>query len=94
MGRGGKVDRTEADFADDQALKVFKWEEIKQNKWIVIEDLVYDVSRFSRKHPGGERLMLNHAGQDATVGQSIFFLLILLKLNLKKRMLLVAFIMI
>nr|ATI22172.1 delta-5 desaturase 3 [Brachionus koreanus]QBO56254.1 fatty acid desaturase 5/6-3 [Brachionus koreanus] len=66
MGKGGKVDQTETDLADDQKLKVYKWQEIKQNKWIVIDNLVYDVSRFSRKHPGGERLMLNHAGQDAT----------------------------
>lgn len=70
MGKGGKVDIDESGASSDQKHKTFKWDEVKQNKWIVIENLVYDVSRFSRKHPGGERLMLNHAGQDATVGFS------------------------
>ncbi|RNA04919.1 fatty acid desaturase 3, partial [Brachionus plicatilis] len=59
MGEGGKVDIDESGASSDQKHKTFKWDQVKQNKWIVIENLVYDVSRFSRKHPGGERLMLN-----------------------------------
>lgn len=71
MGKGGQLDRTDPNFSEDQDLKIFKWEEIKTNKWVVIDNIVYDVSKFSRKHPGGERLMLNHAGQDVTVSQKL-----------------------
>lgn len=71
MGKGGQLDRTDPNFTEDQDLKIFKWEEIRPNKWIVIDNIVYDVSKFSRKHPGGERLMLNHAGQDVTVSLNL-----------------------
>ena len=68
MGKGGNLNTTDSKKQEqDQELKLIKWHEIRQNKWIVIDNIVYDVSNFSRKHPGGERLMLNHIGQDATV---------------------------
>ncbi|XP_046552939.1 cytochrome b5-like isoform X3 [Haliotis rubra] len=35
--------------------------------WIVVSDLVYDVTNFIREHPGGEDIILEHAGTDATV---------------------------
>ncbi|NXB19943.1 FADS1 desaturase, partial [Rhagologus leucostigma] len=34
--------------------------------WLVIDRKVYDISRFYRRHPGGARLLVSHAGQDAT----------------------------
>ncbi|NXG14776.1 FADS1 desaturase, partial [Grallaria varia] len=34
--------------------------------WLVIDRKVYDVSRFSRQHPGGSRVLSHYAGQDAT----------------------------
>ena len=51
------------------------WDEInthsvKASRWIVIDNLVYDVTTWSRKHPGGSILLGHFAGQDATV--SIF----------------------
>jgi fatty acid desaturase 1 (delta-5 desaturase) len=58
MGKGANI---------DNALKSFSWEEIKaEKKWIVINDKVYDVSRFKKKHPGGEKLLMNHISEDAT----------------------------
>lgn len=36
--------------------------------WIVIEGLVYDVGRFLDEHPGGEEVILELAGMDATEG--------------------------
>lgn len=49
-------------------LAIMTWQEIRDNKkWIVIDDVVYDVAKFSQRHPGGEELVLNHSGQDATV---------------------------
>ncbi|CAK9831762.1 Cytochrome b5 [Anthophora retusa] len=38
------------------------------NTWIVIYDKVYDVTTYRNKHPGGEELLEEYAGQDATRG--------------------------
>ncbi|NWV88620.1 FADS1 desaturase, partial [Machaerirhynchus nigripectus] len=34
--------------------------------WLVIDRKVYDVSKFSKRHPGGSRVISHYAGQDAT----------------------------
>ena len=43
----------------------------KHNKkgdcWIILNDNVYDLSKFQRIHPGGSRVISIYAGQDATV---------------------------
>ncbi|POI29597.1 hypothetical protein CIB84_006651, partial [Bambusicola thoracicus] len=53
----------------------FTWEEIAQRtgrgpaadeRWLVIDRKVYDISRFHRRHPGGSRVISHYAGQDAT----------------------------
>lgn len=36
------------------------------NCWVIINDNVYDVSEFLKKHPGGAKIILAHAGRDAT----------------------------
>ena len=36
--------------------------------WIIIEGNVYDVGRFLDEHPGGEEVILELAGMDATEG--------------------------
>ncbi|XP_017762151.1 PREDICTED: cytochrome b5 isoform X3 [Eufriesea mexicana] len=38
------------------------------NVWIVIYDMVYDVTEYKDKHPGGPELIEEYAGQDATRG--------------------------
>ena len=77
MGRGGhqnvgnhSAEKTEGSFETVQ--RYYTWSQIKEsgNKWIVINDTVYDISKFYKKHPGGERLMLNHVGQDVTVSMN------------------------
>ncbi|KAL1437321.1 hypothetical protein MTO96_001385 [Rhipicephalus appendiculatus] len=35
--------------------------------WIVIHNRVYDVTNFLSKHPGGEEILWEHAGRDATL---------------------------
>ncbi|CAF1047018.1 unnamed protein product [Rotaria sp. Silwood1] len=35
--------------------------------WMVIKDLVYNVTDFMREHPGGSDIMLEYAGTDATM---------------------------
>ncbi|KAM6358917.1 acyl-CoA (8-3)-desaturase-like isoform 3-T3 [Alca torda] len=56
-------------------LRRFTWEEIRersgrgsppQERWLVIERKVYDISHFCRRHPGGSRVISHYAGQDAT----------------------------
>lgn len=54
----------------------FTWEEIglrtgrghpQQERWLVIDRKVYDISQFYRRHPGGAQVISHFAGQDATV---------------------------
>lgn len=35
--------------------------------WIVVADKVYDVTEFVNEHPGGDEIILENAGTDATV---------------------------
>jgi cytochrome-b5 reductase len=44
----------------------------KDDLWIIIEDKVYDLSKWKQKHPGGAAILLDFAGTDAT-GNSPFF---------------------
>ena len=60
--------------SEDKQLKVFSLEEVTNHKssnedksiWMVIHDKVYDVTKFLDEHPGGEEILVEHAGQDAT----------------------------
>jgi len=38
----------------------------KGDAWIIVDNKVYDVTKFARMHPGGEGILLDYAGQDAT----------------------------
>ncbi|KAF2453787.1 cytochrome b5 [Lineolata rhizophorae] len=38
----------------------------KKDLWVVIHDKVYNVSSFIDEHPGGEEVLLDVSGQDAT----------------------------
>ena len=82
MGRGSENHLDEIMSSESTTIsstgkvKYYEWDEIrKHNKktdmWIVVNDDVYDVTRFRRAHPGGEKLLDHYAGQDATV--SLFF---------------------
>ena len=58
------------------------WEEVQQHtdrsdKWLVIDGEVYDVTRWSRKHPGGSKVISHFAGQDASVSTREMVLLCL-----------------
>ncbi|KAJ1731664.1 Cytochrome b5 [Coemansia sp. RSA 1939] len=51
--------------------KTFNAEEISKHYtrddiWIVVHGKVYDVTKFLDEHPGGEEVILEHAGIDAT----------------------------
>jgi len=38
----------------------------KSSTWIIIHNNVYDVTKFLEEHPGGEEVLLEQAGKDAT----------------------------
>ncbi|KAJ2995148.1 hypothetical protein HDV02_001033 [Globomyces sp. JEL0801] len=51
--------------------KLFTRSEIEKHNneksaWIIIDTVVYDITKFAAMHPGGELLILEHAGKDAT----------------------------
>jgi cytochrome b involved in lipid metabolism len=52
----------------DESLPTYTWEKIKDGKsWIVIDGFIYDITDFSKKHPGGSEIINYHIGQDASV---------------------------
>ncbi|XP_061078152.1 cytochrome b5 [Conger conger] len=69
------------DTVPESTTKYYTLEEIRQHNlqtdtWLIIHDKVYDVTSFLGEHPGGEDVMLEQGGSDATesfedVGHSI-----------------------
>lgn len=56
---------------DDKPLKQYTMAEVAKRDtpaeaWIVIDELVYDVTNFAAKHPGGEKVLWNMAGKDSS----------------------------
>ena len=47
---------------EDVGAHCFPWD-----AWTVVYDKVYDVTEYMKKHPGGEEVMLEYVGYDATV---------------------------
>ncbi|XP_018049190.1 PREDICTED: cytochrome b5-like isoform X2 [Atta colombica] len=43
------------------------WHDTPDNCWLVIYDYVYDCTEFLNSHPGGQDILLEHAGRDATL---------------------------
>lgn len=75
------TDTRDAPEASDEGVKYYRLEDINGHNtskatWLVIHDKVYDVTTFLEEHPGGEEVLLEQAGADATesfedVGHSI-----------------------
>lgn len=47
-------------------MKIFSWDEIKKLNLIVLSGVVYDVSTYKNRHPGGAFVLEKYYGQDAT----------------------------
>ncbi|XP_053277611.1 cytochrome b5 isoform X1 [Pleuronectes platessa] len=52
-------------------VKYYTLEEIREHNmssdsWLIIHDKVYDITGFLEEHPGGEEVLLEQAGSDAT----------------------------
>lgn len=51
--------------------KLFTYKEVSEHKsagdlWLIIDGKVYDCSKFVDEHPGGDEILLDLGGQDAT----------------------------
>ena len=49
----------------------YTWDEVRQHTsagdlWLVIDNKIYDVSQWMDEHPGGDFVLLQEAGKDAT----------------------------
>ena len=68
MGKGTNVNQNET-------TRTFTWDEVhkhtsKEDRWIVIDGNVYDITRFQKRHPGGAKIIGHFAGEDATVSRN------------------------
>jgi len=66
MGKGGWND------ADHASLPVYSWKEVREHserndRWIVINNYIYDVTSWAKRHPGGEKIIGGYAGHNASV---------------------------
>ncbi|XP_068711897.1 cytochrome b5-like isoform X2 [Montipora capricornis] len=57
--------------AIDPSIKKFSLEEVKKHNtaastWLIINNQVFDVTKFLDEHPGGEEVLLEQAGGDST----------------------------
>jgi fatty acid desaturase 2 (delta-6 desaturase) len=70
MGKGGN--QGEGTTEREVAIPTFSWEEIQKHnlrtdQWLVVDRKVYNVTTWSKRHPGGHRVIAHYAGEDATV---------------------------
>ncbi|XP_003385702.1 PREDICTED: cytochrome b5-like isoform X2 [Amphimedon queenslandica] len=57
--------------SSEGGLRKIEWSEIVKHKdqnslWMVVHNKVYDVTKFMEEHPGGEEVLLEQGGRDAT----------------------------
>uniref|UniRef100_A0A4W2C7R9 Acyl-CoA 6-desaturase n=1 Tax=Bos indicus x Bos taurus TaxID=30522 RepID=A0A4W2C7R9_BOBOX len=69
MGKGGNQDEGATEL--EAPMPTFRWEEIQKHnlrtdKWLVIDRKVYNITKWSSRHPGGQRVIGHYAGEDAT----------------------------
>ncbi|XP_074228008.1 acyl-CoA 6-desaturase isoform X2 [Camelus bactrianus] len=69
MGKGGN--QGEGATEREAPMPTFSWEEIQKHnlrtdRWLVIDRKVYNITKWSRRHPGGFRVIGHYAGEDAT----------------------------
>lgn len=70
MGKGGN--QGEGSTERQSPMPTFRWEEIQKHnlrtdRWLVIDRKVYNVTKWSQRHPGGHRVIGHYSGEDATV---------------------------
>jgi cytochrome b involved in lipid metabolism len=56
----------------ESGLRILSLEDVSyhcqpHDAWMVVYDRIYDVTEYLRRHPGGEEVMLEYVGYDATM---------------------------
>ncbi|KAJ3228532.1 hypothetical protein HDU81_006131 [Chytriomyces hyalinus] len=56
---------------DVDSLPIFTWDDVNQrvgagSKWVIIDNIIYDVQNYLPSHPGGQTILLRMVGLDAT----------------------------
>lgn len=69
---GGEHQGEQLGSEESDSRSQYTWEEVQKHnrtgdQWLVIERKVYNVSEWTKKHPGGHRLLEHYIGEDATV---------------------------
>lgn len=65
-GGGPGSDYNAADDAKYYTLEDIRVHNMSNDTWLIIHDKVYDITSFLEEHPGGEEVLLEQAGADAT----------------------------
>ena len=60
------------DLREPEVDDVYTMDEVRKHTseddaWLVVDDVIYDISNFWKKHPGGQNVIMAFAGMDATV---------------------------
>nr|AGR45587.1 fatty acyl desaturase [Clarias macrocephalus x Clarias gariepinus] len=70
MGGGGHRGE-QLGSGETSSCKQYTWDEVQKHnrrgdQWVVIERKVYNVTEWTKRHPGGRRVLAHYAGEDAT----------------------------
>ncbi|KAF4032229.1 Fatty acid desaturase [Phytophthora infestans] len=63
--------KTAADAATNKSAATYTWQDVAKHNtdnsaWVIIRGIVYDVTEWADRHPGGRELVLLHSGRECT----------------------------
>lgn len=69
---GGEHQGKQLEAEEQGSCAQYTWEEVQKHnrtgdQWLVIERKVYNVSEWTKRHPGGSKVLEHYIGEDATV---------------------------
>ncbi len=67
MGKGSQGVQNGISKLQSLTMEDVKGHTAHDDKWLAIDGEVYNITKWSTRHPGGSRVISHFAGQDATV---------------------------